>query len=244
MPKSKATPAPTATLEVLTGDEPQSEALADHIGAEIAPPENPAWEDARAILEEWHDVGRRAAMTYVRLGLTLDAIKERDYSANGTNQFGEKTAAPAESPAFLKRWTEDCETHLGLNRRTADRYIADARRYIDLRRVAAGEPVETRAGRPINPDEETRRTAEQLLLDIEANQIRPARAWAGFTGGRTSGGQGRAHADSLELVYQSLGTLRRHIGKWDDFPARDQAKLKKQWLDLLAKLPEDLDPGT
>ncbi|MCC5790944.1 MAG: hypothetical protein JJT75_15040 [Opitutales bacterium] len=182
---------------------------------------------------------QKAAMDYITLGEMLAELKERDYNSHG----GDRTTSAEKK----LRWAKDLQEHIGISYKTADRYIADYVRYTQIKQISQGEPIEvetTIAGRPdtrvIGERQGEQDKARQILAAVEANEVRPSRAWPGLLGSDNGGIGGKSAADRWRIIEKSLKSLKQSFREWETLSLEERESAKILWSDVRKHIPNEL----
>lgn len=131
----------------------------------------PTWTNAKALLADLRELGRKGSETYILLGKELFFLREKwknqgqrtDLSHFGTSAQIEPNHRKGSEPG----WQERVQTELGISKATANRYIEDYISFEEIYRIAA-------AGTEIPP--ELKETAEYYIDQIMTGEMRAGQA--------------------------------------------------------------------
>lgn len=234
---------------------------------EYLPPENPSWDRARELVQ----VVRGGVAAIVQLGQELHALKEQWFDQGGDAKISDKTARlpdgrvvsqtgsthPASNRQTLgfshdatlfgtrKGWQAKVREELGISHDTADRLIERARYVCMLRDVAEGKAVEYEDSldeeRKVEPTEDMRQLAFDLLQDVVAGTVNAARAWAGVIGEGSRRGAGtvkRAGVDHAKNLKKGLVMLQTSLRHWRRLDPEERADIETLWARVSRMLPD------
>jgi hypothetical protein len=132
------------------------------------------WGEARKLVEKV----RAGARAWLELGETLEALRSEFLSKGGRPA---KNSPHGAASYDEKGWQAKVREELGISDDTARRWMLDAKRHDQLLRITEGE-IQQVDGQRVT--EAVRERAQSALTALQADpSARPARLWAGLSGG-------------------------------------------------------------